>query len=105
MADNVWDTRNKFYICNDVKCDQFEFTDCNKTDISFCVLKDCIAITVDERSRGWDSASATVHVPIDKWDEFVQHVINLQVKKEIPFVCPIGHEGCTKNCGNYGCGN
>ena len=21
------------------------------------------------------------------------------------FKCPIGSEGCTKNCGNYGCGN
>lgn len=21
------------------------------------------------------------------------------------WVCPIGHKGCTQNCGNYGCGN
>lgn len=21
------------------------------------------------------------------------------------WVCPIGHEGCTRNCGSYGCGN
>lgn len=21
------------------------------------------------------------------------------------FKCPINHEGCTRNCGSYGCGN
>jgi hypothetical protein len=27
------------------------------------------------------------------------------VKKADGFKCPINYEGCTKNCGSYGCGN
>ena len=46
----------------------------------------------------------------EQWDTIIRPLFPvswsaLVGEKEKRWVCPIGYEGCTKNCGNYGCGN
>ena len=46
----------------------------------------------------WQDAAATAIAAIDEWRE-VQKSADMG-----EFACPIGHEGCTRFCGSYGCG-
>lgn len=60
--------------------DNFEFSQ-GKRDINFSVLHDGVVVTIDQHNTGWDQGGwASIFVPNDKWNEFVQNVNNLKVK-------------------------
>lgn len=42
----------------------------------------------------------------DVYDKFHRELDRVfGVKRARQWKCPINYPGCTKNCGNYGCGN
>lgn len=73
-----------------------------------------------KRTNGLDPAQVDRHAALRKLGHTVEVIVaaneNEAADKAEAFVrkmlaandnwkCPIGSEGCTKNCGNYGCGN
>lgn len=55
---------------------------------------------------GWLDAVATdLKTITHQRDKLVSEVAAIRALKGGTWKCPINHEGCTKNCGSYGCGN
>lgn len=59
--------------------------------------------------REWASVCAWLHsgerIVIVRACDDARKAATVKQPFTVAWKCPINHPGCTKNCGNYGCGN
>ncbi|MFO0447483.1 MAG: hypothetical protein ACK52I_02130 [Pseudomonadota bacterium] len=59
--------------------------------------------------REWRTVGAWLHsgerIVIVSADKAARKEATCKQPLQVAWKCPIKHPGCTRNCGNYGCGN